>query len=299
MKPTFIGIGPPRCGTTSVYHYLKQHPQVFMSPVKETHFFAYQILEKDILAGRAILHDPVTSVQQYEALFRGAGTARAIGEISPGYLWRAGVAEAIHGALPDARLFCILRNPIDRAYSAYRAHVADGQESRSFEQVVREETDSPSKYPLGGTNYHIRIGMYAFHLEPYRKLFREAQLKICFYEDLESSAEHFMRELFAFIGVDPELVVDTSSRFNTMGGRQLERRLQSSGLGWVSRRLRKLIPRRLYYFLYRGYSAAVTGIPGAATIRRETREQMRDAYAADIAALQSLTGRDLSNWLKV
>jgi len=297
MRPTFIGIGPARCGTTSVYYYLKQHPQVFMSPVKETHFFAYDVSKADFSAGRAILHEPVRLLEDYEQLFKDADTASAVGEISPNYFWWAGVPTAIHRSLPEARVFCILRNPVDRAYSSYRMHVDDGTETRSFRQVVRAELDSPSEYPLAAENYYVRIGFYAHHLARYVELFGQQRLNVCFYDDLERSAARFMRALFGFIGVDPDLVVDTSSRYNTLGVRKLEQGLQIRGLKRLFKRFRSLIPERMYRLIYRGYSASVTAAVPVPPMPRELRERLRDAYAADIQALQSLTGRDLSRWL--
>jgi hypothetical protein len=298
MRPTFIGIGPARCGTTSVYHYLKQHPQVFMSPVKETHFFAYQVSEPDFLHNRAILDEPVRSLEAYEMLFKDADTAKAAGEISPCYFWWDGVPAAIRRTIPAAVIFCILRNPVDRAYSSYRMHVDNGTEIRSFEQVVSAELDSPSKYPLAAENYFIRIGFYARHLTRYVEQFGRRGVKICFYDDLERSASRFMRELFSFIGVDPNVVVNTSARFNTLGVRRVEQRFRKHGLGPLSRRLRSLIPEQLYHLVYRGYSAAATGAAALPPMSPEMRERLRDVYAADIAALQVLTGRDLSPWLQ-
>jgi hypothetical protein len=177
-------------------------------------------------------------------------------------------------------------------------HVDDGTETRSFRQVVHAELDSPSEYPLAAENYYVRIGLYAYHLARYIELFGQRQLSICFYDDLERSAAKFMRELFNFIGVNPDFAVDTSSRFNTLGVRKLEQRPQTRGLKRLFKRLRSLIPERLYYLIYRGYSASVAETLPVPPMPRDILERLRDAYAADIQALQTLTGRDLSHWLR-
>ena len=85
MLPTFIIIGAAKAGTTALYWYFAEHPDVFMSPVKETFYFAYEL----DAAGRLRYGDPdvhrfpVKTLAEYEALFAGAGTARAVGEASP------------------------------------------------------------------------------------------------------------------------------------------------------------------------------------------------------------------------
>jgi len=298
MNPTFIGVGPARCGTTSVYHYLKQHPQVFMSAKKEMNFFSYQRGRSEIDAGRADLHDPVTSWGEYQELFGHAGAARAAGEISPSYFWWPGVAEGIHRTLPEARIFCILRNPIDRAYSSYRMHVDNGGETRTFDQVVKDELKTPTQYPWAAGNYYVRIGFYARHLAPFVALFRPHKLKICFYDDLESSPARFMRELFEFIGVDPDFVVDTSSRFNTLGVRRMEQALQARRLGGLLKQIRRVVPQALYHRMYRSYSASAAARHRVPPMPAEIRARLIDAYAEDLRALEQLSGRDLSQWLR-
>lgn len=299
MNPSFIGIGAARCGTTSVYYYLRQHPQVFMSPVKETHFFTYQAAQAEFDAGRLIVNNPVKSPAHYEELFSKSGSASAAGEISPSYFWGKGVAEAIHSALPAARIFCILRDPADRVYSAYRHYVSRGAEKRTLEQVISQELENPTEYPRAATNYYVRVGYYTRQLAPFISLFDQTRLKILFYEDLESSAPHFMRDLFSFIGVDPEFVIDTSSRFNTSSMHGAERGIRALGVTRIWKRLRGLVPRRLYYWIYRGYSSSLSAAAPVPRMSPELRALLIHAYTADIRALEDLTGRDLSRWLAV
>jgi hypothetical protein len=118
MMPTFLIAGPARCGTTSVYQYLRQHPQVFMSRIKETNFFAYLALKAELESGRAQLETPVRSMEEYTSQFSAAGNARARGEASTWYLRAPGTACQIAEHIPAVKLIFILRNPAERAYSA-------------------------------------------------------------------------------------------------------------------------------------------------------------------------------------
>jgi hypothetical protein len=136
VLPNFLIVGAGRSGTTSLYEYLRQHPQVFMSRVKEPNYFAF---EGEIPHGPGAAWLRATSVrtrEAYEALFAEAGSARAIGEASARYLRSEGAPERIHALLPDARLVGILRNPVGPLVpSTWRHHL----NTWAIRDVVRPE----------------------------------------------------------------------------------------------------------------------------------------------------------------
>lgn len=119
--PNFIIIGAGRSGTTSLYNYLGQHPDVFMSPVKKTGFFAWRGEPPDYTKGMVDLARAysIRNLDEYTALFADAGAAKAIGEATPRYLFVRNTAARILAVLPDARLVVVLRNPIKRAFASY------------------------------------------------------------------------------------------------------------------------------------------------------------------------------------
>ena len=120
MLPTFIGIGAQRAGTTWAYNCLAEHPQVFMTAKKELHFF-YAHYDRGLA--------------WYEEQFAGAGAAKASGEISPDYMYNTDALDNIARDLPDVKLFAILRNPIDRAISAYALR-HERNEGMSFGEAI-------------------------------------------------------------------------------------------------------------------------------------------------------------------
>jgi hypothetical protein len=296
MMPTFIGFGVMRCGTTSVYHYLKQHPQVFMSPVKETNFFAYLAAQADFAPGLEDIDTPVRSLGAYQQIFADAENARAIGELSPHYFRTPGVPACIGVHLPGVRLFCILRNPIDRAYSHYGKCWAEGLEKRSFEQAVNDELASPPEYPGSRIDHYLDLGFYTRHLAGYLRAFDLAQLKICLFDDLQSSPARFMRELFEFIGVDADQPVNTSARLNTGAAVRAESLLRHSGLKRFSSMFRRRLPIRLYNLVQSGYSRALARFATNPGMSPHVRERLTEVYAEEIQALQVLLGRGLSHW---
>jgi hypothetical protein len=296
MMPTFIGAGPARCGTTSVYYYLRQHPQVFMSPTKETNFFIYLAAEQQSRLRGARMGFPARSLDQYQELFRNANTALARGEISPSYFWVPDVPRLIQRYLPDARLIFILRHPLQRAYSSYFRLRVDGIETRAFETAVEEELSNPRDTPLSGRNYYIRSSLYAANLERFSEYFPPSQFKVMFFEDLKTAPAAFMRSIFEFIGVRGDQEVDTSVQFNGAGTVMADRFLKVLGLKSVSRLLHRLPP-RLFHPMYRTYSRLAARPGGEPELSSALRGHLSALFGPDIMRLQALTGRDLSDWL--
>ncbi len=145
--PTFFLVGAPKAGTTSLYHYLDQHPQVYMSAIKEPHVFAAEVREEnfDPELRRGIARDTrgvreflsgsmrrkrfsgiVADWEGYLRLFADAGAELALGEASACYLWSPTAAERIAGRIPDAKILVMLRNPAERAFSQYLHGVGNG-----------------------------------------------------------------------------------------------------------------------------------------------------------------------------
>jgi hypothetical protein len=214
MMPNFIIIGAPRAGTTSLYHYLNQHPQISMSKIKETNFFTY--LASQVESDYQIRPNstwPVTTFSQYEALFDIKKNTKAIGEASPVYLYTPNVPKLINKHLPNVKLILILRNPIERAFSSYLKDCREGVEKRSFEVAVTEELQDPKKI-IASINFYIRAGLYFEHLTRFSEYFNSSQIKILFQEDLYKEPSFVLRNLFDYLEVDNQFVPDTTVRFN-------------------------------------------------------------------------------------
>ena len=272
--PNFIVIGAAKSGTTSLYHYLAEHPQVFMSPVKETNHFAS--------AEEAEWRPRVAGRDDYVSLYGGVTDEIAVGEASPLYLISQVAAERIRQILPDARILAILRNPADRAYSGYLMQVRKGRERRPLAECFQRG------------DVYVEGGFYADDLERYYERFDRERIKICLFDDLVAEPRRLMTDIFGFLGVDAAFQVDLAVRHN-VGGMPRRRwlaNLGSSGLvGW----LRHLAPERIKR-LGRGVRDANLERP--APMLAELRQRLSELYRDDILRLQELTGRDLSGWLE-
>ncbi|HEX9660552.1 MAG TPA: sulfotransferase [Rhodothermales bacterium] len=139
--PDFLVVGAAKSGTTSLYHLLRQHPDVFMSAVKEPGFFALK--NRDLQFNgpgdmNAIGRCSVNSLETYTALFDEAGSGVAAGEASNIYLYSPEAPPAIKAAIPNVKLIAMLRDPVERAFSAYLMMLRDNRETLPFKLALAQ-----------------------------------------------------------------------------------------------------------------------------------------------------------------
>src|SRR5438067_1876114 len=154
--PNFFIVGAARSGTTSFNRYLSQHPQVYITPRKEVHFFAAHHFPRTGPGDEAINRRVIGEEEQYAQLFAGVAGEKAIGESSVFYLCFPGTAERIAQAVPDAKIIVLLREPVDRAYSSYMHLVRYGREHLGFEEGLSHEEERRQK----GFENALAIGSY-------------------------------------------------------------------------------------------------------------------------------------------
>lgn len=294
--PTFLIIGAAKGGTTSLHAYLGQHPQVYMSPLKETNFFTFGG-ERPRFGGPdgdAFARDSVHRLEDYARLFDGAADEIAIGETSPRYLTTAGTAARIESMLPEVKLVAILRNPADRAFSAFSMRKRDGWEPcETLEEAIAEE---PRRLAEGwGAGIYLRGGFYAQMLEQYYDRFDRRQIRVYVFDDLMSRPDELLEDLFGFLGVDPRFRPDMSQRLNVSGViKNPMLRFAWTRTQHVKRAMRLFLTRPVRQRISRFF----TGLEKERLpFPPEQREWLLDLYREDIAQLQNLIGRDLSAWL--
>ena len=288
--PNFLVIGAAKSGTTSLYHYLKQHPQVYVSPIKETNFFAYEErpdLRAEGAHGRARF--PVKTMEEYTALFAAVTDQRAIGDVSPLYLESPVAAERISEHIPDAKLLAILRNPIERAYSGYLMHVRDGGERRSFDEAFRD----PER------EHWVRASFYYEPLRRYYERFRADQIRIWLFDDFRQDNIRAVRDMFRFLDVDETFEPEVETHYNPGRGVLKAHRmyavLKNPKVMNVADRFvpasLRVTARNVKAKLLNAMFADAPPLPS------HLRAKLRDIFLDDIRRLESLIQRDLSHWL--
>jgi hypothetical protein len=290
MMPNFFIIGAMKSGTTALYYYLEQHPEVYMSSVKEPNFFSSQ--EQENAA------DAVTHIGTYQYLFRGASGKKAIGEASHSYLYEPGAAAEIRRYVPEAKLVAILRNPIDRAYSHFLHMVRSGTEPLDdFAQALQEEVGINKERTFQD---YIGRGLYYDQLKRYFGTFPREQVRVYLYEDLSGAPISTVQDAFRFLKVDDSFVPDVSLRRNVSGlpkYKTLDGLLRSQSR--IKHAAKIYLPARMRWRLSKAFDDLKTrNLVQPPPLQSDVRRQLIRVYREDILKVQELIHRDLSGWLE-
>jgi hypothetical protein len=191
--PNFFIVGAQKAGTTSLYFYLKDLPQVYMSPLKEPLYFAPHAVHNSA-------SDIIRDKKEYLRLFEKANGHIAIGEASPIYLWDPDAPKLIHQTVPHARIIMILRDPIERAYSIYLQRVRYGGVKSSFyDELMRDYKNQEKLY--GKSQLYVEMGMYYEQVKRYFDIFGRKQVKVIIFEEFVQHPAQTVNEILAFLGV--------------------------------------------------------------------------------------------------
>lgn len=289
--PNFIVIGAAKAGSTALYWYLGEHPDVFVSPVKETNYFAYGVdAEGRLLYGDPEVHRfPIRSLGEYEQLFADARHAAAIGEASPIYLECPHAAARILALLPDVRIICSLRHPVDRAYSDYLMYLR--RRGRRFDPARDLSATAAWARP---DSHWMRIGRYHEQLSRYFDVFSRAQIHVSLFDDLKRSAQALVQDVYRFLNVDAGFVPDFATP-HAAGGIPASRFLE--GL-FMSRAIRSAVqpwvPRWAANWVRRLRTRNMRQAPG---LPAELKRELTGHFREDIARTSELIGRSLQHWL--
>jgi len=180
VGPNFFIIGAPKAGSTTLWHELRKHPDVFMPEEKEPRFF---LKDRSNVERRA-----------YLALFEEGKESEAIGEATPGYskvLPRPDTPRRIAAQVPNARLIYIVRHPLRRMESSWRQNVYRGRLPHdTFNDAIRRYR------PL------VESSLYFECIKAYRQHFPDEQMLVVFLEDLAQQPNRVLNDCFEFLGVD-------------------------------------------------------------------------------------------------
>lgn len=277
--PTFLIIGAQKAGTTSLYRYLRDHPQVFMPKLKEPDFF---VAERTWSRG----------VEWYEELFEGANGATAIGEASTTYtMFPAydGVPARIAKLLPEVRLIYVLRHPIERMRSDY-LHYANPPRRAKFETRERR----PVEQALLEEPRYLEASRYAMQIERYLDHFPLERLLVVTSDELRHRREVTIRRTFEFIGADPTFeppMLEHEYNATERAPRALDRIIHRvPGFQTAS----AITPDHVKRFAGRLTSKRIDG--GNSIISPEVRRRLEDLLRDDVRRLRTYMGEDFDGW---
>lgn len=290
VVPDFFVIGAYRCGTTSLYRSLRQHPQIFLPLEKEPNFYAVDGNPdaSDVLRSRSTV-----SGTAYDALYAAAGPYEKTGDISPEYLRNPRVAPRLAQVAPNAPLVAVLRNPIERAWSDYLLHIRDGNErcdrlrDALAEQAERQLVDHRA-------GHYLDSGFYAAQLARYYALFPRSQVQVHLFEDLMADRQAVLSEVFRHVGVDPSFAPEPEAAVNASGIPD------SKALAAVLRArkvVRPLVNRALIERARPAWERFLSRRLRRPVLDHDDWALLAGIYHDDVLRLGDLLDRDLSHWL--
>ncbi|MDJ0680519.1 MAG: sulfotransferase [Xenococcaceae cyanobacterium MO_167.B52] len=291
--PNFLIIGAAKAGTTALHEYLQQHPQIYMTPTKETNFFAFEgeILNFQGPGDEALQEFSITDLATYQAKFDLVTHELARGEACPSYLYLAQSARNIKKYIPNTCLIAILRNPVERAYANFLHTVRDDREpQRDFALALKNEVTRIANNWEWFWHY-IQLGYYGAQLQRYYQIFSPSQIKVYLYEDLKEKPIALLQDIFRFLEVDDTFVPDMAIRPNKSGmpnNKILHYFLTKPNP--LKTCLKPLFPAKIRQKIQHQNLTTLQIDP-------EVRQELRELYREDILRCQDLINRDLSAWL--
>lgn len=298
--PNFFLVGAAKSGTTAVHVYLIQHPEIYMSYLKEPKYLS-------ITANRFPHNGPgdkkvddgiIKSRDEYLNLFKETVNEKVIGESSADYLYfHNSVIPLIKTMSPDAKILIMLRNPVDRAYSAYRHMLMDEREKLSFEKALKSE-DSRRKQNYEFIWYYKDVGFYYEQVRHYIESFGRGYVKVVLYEDFVVDPINIMKEIYRFLEVDEGFIPNTTVRYNV--GPTVRNESFEEFLVKYDNPVKKVLRPILLNTIGKRYTESLVNYfiyKNTFNIKPKTRKRLIEIYRNDTLRLEELLDKDLSNWL--
>lgn len=295
--PNFLIIGAAKAGTSSLYYYLKQHPDIYMSPVKETNFLALEGEELSYQGpDQGINKTSITKLEDYQNLFAAVTNEKAVGEASPIYLDSQKAIENVHKYLPEAKLIAILRNPVTRAFSSYSHLMRESLETIPFRAALDKEAERIN-LRWSHLYYYKQKGFYYQYLQRYFNEFERNNIKVYLFEDLNYNTLEIVQDIFKFLNVDSSFIPNLTRK--NVSGIPQNRFIYDlfTKKNALKSNLKPLFPKKIRRNLHDLVTRKT--LKPKPEMDLTTKEYLIDLYREDILNLQDLLNRDLSHWLTI
>lgn len=301
-RPDFFIVGAPKCGTTSLHLYLRQHPEIFMPARKEFNYF-----------GRDLTYSNTTGLwdfptpESYLAYFSDWTDEKRGGEASVWYLYSRTAAREIKEFSPGARIIVMLRNPVDVMYSLFYQLLKTGDETiPDFETALRAEPERRRcpRPPHDRMNcpvealWYTQVVQFTSQLRRYLEVFGRDRVLVVFYDDFARDTAGTYRQVLVFLGVDPSFRPD----FQVANASEVLRsttlwKVRYSSPAWMKALWRRWVPEPVRRRTIQGLWSLNVKKAKRPPMNPATRRRLLDLLAPEIHGLSRLLGRDLSHWL--
>ncbi len=308
--PNFFIIGAAKAGTTSLYHYLRVHPDVFLSPVKEPNYFSTDIkpelfcntykkntfLDLEKYFQQKPLHDLqlafIRKPEHYKKLFKGVTTEKAIGEASTSYLYSKIAANNIKSHHPDSKIIAILRNPAERAVSHYYTALRYGHTNLPLRKAIEADMKKKKK-GWGISELFIELGMYYEQLKRYYDLYPKDNILTLLFDELTADPNDTLAKCHRFLNIHPTSISQfpQHNKAETPRFKNLNKMVTNSGIKTL---LKRYMPKTFVEKMKNSFF-----IDGSSDnlISHEDYDFLKKIYQKDIQATSQLINKDLTHWI--
>lgn len=317
--PNFLILGAAKSGTTALYRYLREHPDIYLSSYKEPRFLLYEGADPSQFKGPGDsdrVREAIRNLKDYEKLFDNVSHETAIGEASPIYLYHHDICiPKIKTYIPDSQFIILLRHPVDRAFSMFLHHFRGGFyrdaaktgmagiEAKFIELFDTEDSRIQNNWTCW---WHYKtLGFYSSQVSAYLDNFEKNKIKIYLADDLKQNTASTVQDAFQFLAVNDSFQADVERKYNAFTKINKVPKnqflhdliIQSNPIKSI---VKPLIPsgiRRKFTRKVMDKNMTETQEKLSFKLSPETRNQLTEIYRDDILKLQDILNRDLSHWL--
>ncbi|MFW6360056.1 MAG: sulfotransferase [Chroococcales cyanobacterium] len=302
-KPNFFIVGAPKCGTTAMHHYLAQHPDIFMCPVKEPEFFG---------SDHTMINRVAKSETEYLSLFAEAQNETRIGEASIWYLCSKNAASEIKEFCPFGKIIIMLRNPVDMLFSLHRDLLYVGYEDiEDFEEAIETmEVRKRGNYIPGAVNVvqglsYRYVAQFHEQVKRYFDIFGKDNVRVIILDDLKEDTAKVYQETLQFLDVNDDYQVELSPK--NVGKRIRSKFVQKAAKEiWLNPTFQAFLDKmpnavEHYFFEVFRFIRIKNSIRDGklSPMKPTVRKRFQLEFATEVEKLSELLNRDLSDWNQV
>ena len=286
MKVDFFIVGAPKAGTTSLYHYLSEHPETDMSILKEPNYFSEKSIKDNDLYYKSY---SIKKLSRYHSLFKNNNLIK--GEASVSYLYYKDVAKSIKAYNPSARIIIMLRDPIERAFSHYLMDFRLGLINDTFENIILQKSNlSNSKTYF---QQYVKLGEYTNQIKRYFNEFPSEQILVVDYDDFKNKTSDVVKKVYKFLKIDinfsPELNNKHNARF--IVNNRLLKFLFSKII--IRKAMNLIFPKFIKSFIKNQFFNNKPPI-----LLSSSRLYLQQYFKKDVENLSNFLQKDYSKWIK-
>jgi len=296
-KPNFFIIGAPKCGTTALSEYLREHENIVISDPKEPHFFATDMPKM------RTTDDEMTYLSYFKNI---TDETVSIGEASVWYLYSKEAIKNIFAYNKDAKIIAMLRNPVEMVPSMHSQHLYSADEDiKDFQDAwelnnEREKGNCIPKYARAPQNlYYAKIALYSEQLERVYEYFPQSQVKVILFDDFKNDTKKVYDDVLSFLNVPNDQRMEFPIiNENTVSKSYFIKNLivhQPKFIVFIKNYIKKILGKDQL-----NIASFFNGLNTNKTKRRpledNTKKEIHDTYRSDIDKLSILINRNLDKW---